>query len=175
MVLEVLALVSVTLTVFGFFGPPWPKEPIFDPALPSSGSPFDVTFNGTNKSSVFSLPNLSVDCTLVCFKFKGRGGSAIASLKPSSVFVTGIGPRQLKADQTLPFMCNLRGVFGADGIDAADGLPTIAIAFRSEYDNPWWLWFRRKTTQSDTFSLNTKAVPPQWVRGEIAGLCDFKD
>jgi hypothetical protein len=137
------------------------------------GSPFDVTFNGTNKSGVFGLSNLRVSCELVCFKFQGRSGSAMISPKPSKLIVPAIGPDHLPADQTMPFICNLRGAIAVDKVDAANGLPTIAISFTSEYDNPWWLWFRRKAVQSETFSLNTRAVPPQWVRGEMSGLCDF--
>jgi hypothetical protein len=162
------------LGAFAFVGPPWPTEPTFEPGAPSFGSAFDVTFSGTNKSLFFDNRNLRVSCTLVCFKYTGPTGATIRVNKNSNANIAwGVGPDRLKADDTLPFICRMRNIFNVDGKDVADGLPTVAISFKSEYDNPWWLWFRRKTVQSTTFSLNTKATPPQWVRGELPGLCDF--
>jgi hypothetical protein len=37
------------------------------------------------------------------------------------------------------------------------------IEFISEYD--FRMWWGKATSVSDTFTLNTHTVPPQWVRG----------
>jgi hypothetical protein len=172
-----MTLIGFALTVAGFaytvYGPPWPTEPTFEPALASSGSAFDVSFSGTNKSGFFDNTNLRVSCTVICLKYTGPTGATIAMPKGPVLNIIGTGPNRLLAGQTLPFFCSIRHFARVDGSDVADVRPTVAISFTSEYDDPWWLWFRRKTARSETFSLNTKAVPPQWVRGEIPGLCDF--
>jgi hypothetical protein len=170
----VATLMAILGLIYAVVGPPWPTEPVFEPGSPSFGSAFDVTFNGTNKSAFFGIQNLRVSCTLVCFKFSGPTGTTITSPKGSNPNILGaLGHDHLFAGETQPFACGMRRIFKVDGRDAADSLPNIAIAFRSEYDNPWLLWLVRRTVQSDTFSLNTRTMPPQWVRGEIPGICNF--
>jgi hypothetical protein len=167
-------LLAVFLFVWTFVGPPWPTEPVFEPGAPSFGSAFDVTFNGTNKSAFFGIQNLRVSCTLVCFKLVGQSGAMITARKGANPNILGaLGHDHLLAGETQPFACGMRRVFNIDGKDAADSLPNVAISFMSEYDNPWLFWLSRKKVQSGTFSLNTRTTPPQWVHGEIPGVCDF--
>ncbi len=174
----IFAFVASTLaligTVYGIWGPPWPTEPSFVPGAPSLGSPFDVSFSGTNKSAFFSISNITVRCSLSCFRVLTPSGVPVMTVGPkANLLIRASGPKNLGPNETQPFTCNLRGVILAGGRDAADAFPDVEMRLNSEYDSPWLFWLRRKSAIGELFSLNKKTVPPQWVEGELPGTCDF--
>ncbi|NPU10917.1 hypothetical protein HL666_09100 [Bradyrhizobium sp. 83002] len=161
---------GLALSYFGVTGrPPWPTEPIFSVNSPSFGSPFDVSFNATNKSAFFDHSNLKVGCSVLCSETKTPAGGRITT--NGTFIVPATGPAALEAGQTQQFMCNLRGTFMLGDRDIVDRLPDSAIAFVTEYDQLWGWW--HKKVRSDPFSLNKRAVPPQWVQGRLPGSCKF--
>jgi hypothetical protein len=153
--LAILAFVNAV------WGPPWPKEPSFSPGSPSFSSALDVPFIVTNKSSLFDLSNLTIECRLLNFRAEGRDGSVIAGGN-SSIAARGVNPilRHLSSG---PFVCPLRGLMGAGRADAADRVVKARIQFISEYDGLVW---GRARVMSSTFSLNTSTIPPQWMPGD---------
>lgn len=158
--------------IYTFWGPPWPTEPSFVPGAPSFGSPMDVSFSATNKSGLFSVPNLKVYCEMLCTRSLGRAPHTGVEL--NHIYFQAHGPDHLAAGETQPFVCAMRGkiAVGNEAADAADRIVSAQAIFHSEYDNPWKLWLTRKNAAGGVISLNTKTVPPQWVEGDLAGTCD---
>ena len=171
-----VVLTGLLSGVYGNWGPPWPTEPSFAPGVPASGSPLDVTFNGTNTSVLFPLPELFVNCELVCLRASDSRPPLALGLR--HVYVLARGITHLAPGQTMPFRCPLRGQFGLSrpgesDADAFNRITNAQIVLHSDYFNFWTLFLSRHEALSGRFSLNTKAVPPEWVQGDLAGTCDF--
>ena len=169
-------LIGLLSGVYGIWGPPWPTAPSFAPGLPASGSPLDVTFNATNASVLFSVPDLFVDCEMVCLRASDAPPPLALGLR--HVYVLARGTSHLAPGQTRPFRCPLRGQFGLgrtgeSDADVAGRITNAQIVLHSDYFNPWTVWLSRHQALSDRFSLNSKTVPPQWVQGDLPGTCDF--
>ena len=171
-----VVLIGLLIGVYANWGPPWPTEPSFAPGVPASGSPLDVTFSGTNTSVLFPLPELFVNCEMVCLRTSDSRPPLALGLR--HVYVLARGITHLAPGQTMPFRCPLRGQFGLgrtgeSDADVAGRITNAQIVLHSDYFNPWTLWLSRHQAVSDRFSLNTKTVPPQWVQGDLPGTCDF--
>jgi hypothetical protein len=154
--------------IYMFWGPFWPIAPEFSPGAPSFGSSFDVSFSGANKSGLFSNSNLVIRCKIICIQSASPDGSRVSG---RDSFVAAQGPNRLTPGATGQFICPMRGRVGVGRFDAVDVVTNAQIAFESEYDNPFSLWLSRKAASSGAFSLNTRAVPPQWVQGDLPGSC----
>ena len=171
-----VVLMGLLIGVYANWGPPWPAEPSFAPGVPASGSPLDVTFNGTNPSVLFSVPYLFVNCEMVCLRASDSPPPLALGLR--HVYVLARGTTHLAPGQTMPFRCPLRGQFGLSrpgesDADAFNRITNAQIVLHSDYFNFWTLWLSRHQAVSGRFSLNTKTVPPQWVQGDLPGTCDF--
>ena len=171
-----VVLIGLLVGVYANWGPPWPAEPSFAPGVPASGSPLDVTFNGTNPSVLFSVPYLFVNCEMVCLRASDSPPPLALGLR--HVYVLARGTAHLAPGQTMPLRCPLRGQFGLSrpgesDADAFNRITNAQIVLHSDYFNFWTLWLSRHQAVSDRFSLNTKTVPPQWVQGDLPGACDF--
>jgi hypothetical protein len=146
--------------VYSFLGPPWPTAPTFAPLQPSFGSPFDAPFAVSNKSILFGITDLAIECNLLelsaGMSSKISGGPGIIAARGPNKF--------LGASKTGTFTCPMRGVFKLDGIDAADSTLSAQISFTSKYDSPWF-WESKTTSTSETFTLNTATMPRQWTPG----------
>jgi hypothetical protein len=163
--------------VYVNWGPPRPTAPSFVPGLPASGSPLDATFNGTNASVLFPVPELFVNCEMVCLRASDSSWPPLQS-GLRHVYVLAMGTSHLAPGQTMPFRCPLRGQYrlsrpGESDADAFHRITNAQIVLHSNYFNPWTLWLSRHQAVSGRFSLNTKTVPPQWVQGDLPGTCDF--
>ena len=170
-------LTGLLIGVYGNWGPPWPTEPSFAPGVPASGSPLDVTFNGTNTSVLFPVPGLFVNCEMVCLRASDSSWQPLKS-GLRHVYVLAIGISHLAPRQTMPFRCPLRAQFGLSrpgesDSDAFNRITNAQIILHSYYFNFWTVFLSRHEAVSGRFSLNTKAVPPQWVQGDLPGTCDF--
>jgi hypothetical protein len=170
-------LIGLLSGVYGNWGPPWPTAPSFAPGVPASGSPLDVTFNGTNTSVLFPVPDLFVNCEMVCLRASDSSRQPLAS-GLRHVYVLARGTSHLAPGQTMPFRCPLRGQFGLSrpgesDADAFNRITNAQIVLHSDYFNFWTVFLSRHEAVSGRFSLNTKTVPPQWVQGDLPGTCDF--
>jgi len=170
-------LTGLLIGVYGNWGPPWPTEPSFAPGVPASGSPLDVTFNGTNTSVLFPVPGLFVNCEMVCLRASDSSWQPLKS-GLRHVYVLAIGISHLAPRQTMPFRCPLRAQFGLSRPGESDAgafnrIANAQIILHSYYFNFWTVFLSRHEAVSGRFSLNTKAVPPQWVQGDLPGTCDF--
>lgn len=144
-------------TINGIWGPPWPTRPTIVPGTPSFGSPFDVPFRVTNRSAIFWLSNLEINCQFKWIRttqaaFRNSGAAAIGS------------PQALGPLESRPYTCPLRGIVSVDAVDAADQrIVEAQISFKSEYDT--FFSKRRATSESEVFTLNTATSPAQWNAG----------
>src|SRR5580704_13621972 len=124
-----VVLTGLLIGVYGNWGPPWPTEPSFAPGVPASGSPLDVTFNGTNTSVLFPVPDLWVECEMVCLR---ASDSLRQPLKSGlrHAYVHAMGTSHLAPGQTIPFRCPLRLQFGLgrSGESDADAFDSITNA-----------------------------------------------
>ena len=171
-----VVLIGLLIGVYANWGPPWPTAPSFAPGLPASGSPLDVTFNGTNTSVLFSVPDLFVNCEMVCLRASDSRPPLALGLR--HVYVLARGTSHLAPGQTMPFRCRLRAQFGLgrpgeSDADAFNRITNAQIVLHGDNFNFWTLFLSRHEALSGRFSLNTKAVPPQWVQGDLPGTCDF--
>ena len=172
-----VVLMGLLIGVYANWGPPWPAEPSFAPGVPASGSPLDVTFNGTNPSVLFSVPYLFVNCEMVCLRASDSSWQPVKS-GLRHVYVLAMGISHLAPGQTMPFRCPLRGHFGLErpgesDADEAARITNAQIVLHSDYFNFWTAFLSRREAVSGRFSLNTKTVPHQWVQGDLPGTCDF--
>ena len=119
-----VVLTGLLIGVYGNWGPPWPTEPSFAPGVPASGSPLDVTFNGTNTSVLFPVPGLFVNCEMVCLRASNSSRQPLKS-GLRHVYVLAMGITHLAPGQTMPFRCPLRGHFGLR--DQAKAMRTYLI------------------------------------------------
>jgi hypothetical protein len=172
-----VVLTGLLIGVYGNWGPPWPTEPSFAPGVPASGSPLDVTFNGTNTSVLFPVADLWVECEMVCLR---ASDSLRQPLKSGlrHAYAHAWGTSHLAPGQTIPFRCPLRLQFGLgrpgeSDADAFDSITNAQIILHSDYFNFWTVFLSRHEAVSGRFSLNTKTVPHQWVQGDLPGTCDF--
>jgi|HubBroStandDraft_5_1064220.scaffolds.fasta_scaffold53754_2 hypothetical protein len=158
-------LLALFLFVWTFVGPPWPTDPIFLPGSPSFGSSLDVPFSVSNKSALFSLSNLSIQCEILKLDSKGPTGAAIYAKGATFVAVSG-AKNTLKPLDVGSYTCPARGIFAVDHKDAIEPDRVLAaqIAFKAGYDSR--LLWGRSTSTSGIFTLNTATVPPQWTQGE---------
>jgi len=157
--------IVVTL-IFGMFGfgaavyqlwggPPWPVAPTFAPSFPSSGNAFDVPFTITNKSVFFPLNHLEILCGLESVKTDAKSGLEQFSITASD------GKATLAPLQSATYTCPLTRMFTFAGATKLEG---ATIVFLTKYYSH--LPFGGRTqSESDSFSLNTKTVPPQWTIG----------
>jgi hypothetical protein len=149
---------------FGNWGPPWPTTPSFAPGLPASGSPLDVTFNATNASVLFPVPDLFVECEMVCLRASDSSRQPLTS-GLRHVYVLAMGTSHLAPGQTMPFRCRLRAQFGLgrpgeSDADAFNRITNAQIVLHGDNFNFWTLFLSRHEALSGRFSLNTKRYRP---------------
>ena len=164
---SLVALIGLIASIDALWGPPWPINPEFSPGPPSFGSSFDIPFLVTNKSALFSFSDLKITCVLLRFKAVGSTGATIAVANGLSFDtapkIAARGTNQIDSTDSRPYTCPLRGIMRVDNSDAADAIREAQIGFISEYNSP--LWWGRRQTKDEPFTLITTTVPHQWVRG----------
>jgi hypothetical protein len=158
-------LLAIFLFVWTFLGPPWPTEPTFLPGAPSFGSSLDVPFSVSNRSALFSLTNLTIQCEILKLDTRGPTGAAIRARGNMNVAGSGV-KNVLKPLDVGSYTCPLRGVFDVDHKDAVepDRIVAAEIAFKAEYNSQ--LFWGRSRSESISFRLNTTTVPAQWTQGQ---------
>jgi len=157
-------LIGLLSGVYGNWGPPWPTTPSFAPGLPASGSPLDVTFNATNASVLFPVPDLFVECEMVCLRASDSSRQPLKS-GLRHVYVLAMGTSHLAPGQTMPFRCRLRAQFGLgrpgeSDADAFNRITNAQIVLHGDNFNFWTLFLSRHEALSGRFSLNTKRYRP---------------
>jgi hypothetical protein len=110
----------------------------------------------TNRSSVFHLTNLKISCV-----------ARHIEIGPPYVTFENIGfatpgANLLEPTQSRPYACPFNRTVQVEGTNAK--ILAADIVFESEYDSPW-PWGTRTSINSDSFTLNTKTIPPQWMPG----------
>jgi hypothetical protein len=161
-----VGLIGLVGSIYGMWGPPWPTEPEFALASPSFGSSFDVPFSVLNKSALFALDNLSISCVLLRLRAGGPGAQVSTAEGLSfdqAPKILARGTNLIPAGGSRPYVCPLRGFVRVGDKDAADVVQEAQIGFLMEYDAR--LWRGRKQTREGPFTLETKTIPPQWVKG----------
>jgi hypothetical protein len=149
-----LGLLAVLGSVYGIWGPPWPVEPTVSPGLPSLGSPFDVPFNVSNKSLLFTIDGLSLSCKLKLVQTNGL-------IIPNGI-VRLRGEYTIGPGQSRPYVCPFSRAYGGP---YAENIKTAQITISSEYKSPWPVISKKLSVDSDVFTLNSKTIPPQWMTG----------
>jgi len=139
--------------VYAVYGPIWPTVPVFLPGLPSYGSPFEVPFSITNKSVLFTIHNLTVDCDLIYVET-----SAHSSYSNFSVSMNI--KHRLLPTRTDTYTCPFNTFFDTRG----QTIETAVISFTTVYDSPW-PWGGRTGLTSGNFTLKSSTTPPQWTVG----------
>jgi hypothetical protein len=152
-------VLAVVVAVYTFWGPPRPTEPSFDLGFPSLGSPLDVPFSVANKSALFAINDLTIECGMEYFQGKNRlGGPTILREVGSSLIVKG---QTLRALETRSYVCPLKKFIR---IVPEPQIEKATIGFVSTY-NSRWPWAGTSKSISDRFTLNATTIPPQWTRG----------
>jgi hypothetical protein len=141
-----------------FGGPLWPTAPTFSPGPPI---PFAIPFDVTNRSALFDLTQLSIECDVSAEIDNDVEGTQRLGFSgvPISVAVTGVST--LHAGERRSYACPL----GMPNVFNGVGHPKIKFAelsFRSRYAPYWPL---RGVAVSPTFVFNTLTTPQQWRIG----------
>src|ERR1700730_11535207 len=92
--------VALLSLIYAVLGPPWPTEPIFAAAFPSSGFPLDAPFIVTNKSVLFRISSLEIKCHLV--------SARIDHIKMTNLMVSTYIKNKLNVHETRPYTCPFR-------------------------------------------------------------------
>jgi hypothetical protein len=155
-ILFVVGLAGLIASVVQIWGPFWPIEPAFAPGMPSSGFALDIPFTVSNKSALFSIKRLNINCGLHSVTTANGG-------RFENFGVSALGGQAIAPAESRPYSCPLTTmILGLSNEKITEGV----IEFSSEYDSPWpWPWNKRKRSSSGLFTLNTKTIPPQWMSG----------
>jgi hypothetical protein len=188
----VVVLVGLIGGAYTMWGPPWPTEPSFVPGAPSFGSPLDVPFTVTNKSSVFSIKNLHISChgyeikvVPPNFGSPAPGGGTLGGWAIEGFTFSVPGNADLMPGETRPYTCVFNSVMRGVSNQTGYRIVEADIAFVSEYDArcpfpdavcarlfPCATDLRCDRLGSGTkalsghFTLNTKTDPLQWMPGK---------
>jgi hypothetical protein len=188
----VVVLVGLIGGAYTMWGPPWPTEPSFVPGAPSFGSPLDVPFTVTNKSSVFSIKNLHISChgyeikvVPPNFGSPAPGGGTLGGRAIEGFTFSVPGNADLMPGETRPYTCVFNSVMRGVSNQTGYRIVEADIAFVSEYDArcpfpdavcarlfPCATDLRCDRLGSGTkalsghFTLNTKTDPLQWMPGK---------
>ena len=148
-----LSFIAVVADILGW--PIWPTAPIFFPGYPSSNSAFDVPFSVENRSILFPIYDLDITCGLIFVRTKHNSGFRDLGIRLRT------GPARLAVSETRSYTCPFNRGFT---LEEGDAITHASIGkFVSTYSWPYWLSSAR--SESETFTLNTSTVPPQWTRG----------
>jgi hypothetical protein len=165
-------LLGVIASIYGIWGPIWPTAPEFSPGAPSFSLALDVPFNVANKSSLFEIRNLTIECHVIF----ARLSVSHKSLRNVTIGIEGrpydskqpLTRNNIKAGGVSSYVCPMSGGpiagFGPTPEFPDDKLETATIEFLSEYDVRL-PWRGRAQTSSGVFTLNPKTNPPQWTQG----------
>jgi hypothetical protein len=188
----VVVLVGLIGGAYTMWGPPWPTEPGLVPGAPSFGSPLDVPFTVTNKSSVFSIKNLHISChgyeikvVPPNFGSPAPGGGTLGGWAIEGFTFSVPGNADLMPGETRPYTCVFNSVMRGVSNQTGYRIVEADIAFVSEYDArcpfpdavcarlfPCATDLRCDRLGSGTkalsghFTLNTKTDPLQWMPGK---------
>ena len=138
------------------YGPLWPTPPVYAASNPSSGFPLDTPFSVTNRSSTFPIYNLHLTCQIITMTTSHDGHLA-------NVSVAVLAVNELAVLSTRVYTCPFKD---AIALSPDETIEDVSIRFVSIYDDPLFVPFSvplRKV--SDVFELNTKTIPPQWMKG----------
>jgi hypothetical protein len=142
-------------------GPLWPTPPTFSPGLPSSSSPLAVPFDVTNKSSLFDIQNLKIDCGLIGRMENDVGGVLSFGKGDKPAFITiSDAFNWLPAGSTRSYTCPFAAPWMMNGM-AHPKIQFLQMILRINFDPHWWV----KGPIDVTFALDTLTSPPQWKAG----------
>lgn len=148
-----VAVLAIASGFASLWGPPWPTAPEFSPGPPSRGQPFDVPFVVKNRSALFPIRGLSLDCHLI------RASTASGTEFVEDLVSTGFDAL-LAPGQQRPYTCP----FGLIG-DGTSRITRAQMEFVAQYRSWRPLQKRLAVFKSDVFTLDTRTIPPQWERG----------
>ena len=160
---QMLRVVIVMAIVAGAAAGVWLLRPVpsYSSEDVTAGSPFDVTFRVENKDAWFPLANLKINCVLAHVRAEPIAPTLIAATNvrlAATGDATGLDPGE-SGTFTCPFLSFLDHETKDD-----PGVATRAeIYFRSGYDVPL-LGSLRLSIDSARFFLDTRLLPPRWVR-----------
>lgn len=156
LVLVVLALVAGAATGLWLLRP----VPSYSSDDVTAGSPFDVTFRVENKDAWFPLANLKISCVLAHVR-----GEPIAPtlVEATNVRLAANGVAGLEPGEAGTFTCPFLAFLEHETKDDPGVATRAEIYFRSDYDLPQLGWFRL-SDNSARFFLDTRLLPPRWVR-----------
>ena|GEM_PF-4860984 len=163
---SVVAFVALSIGVISGLsdilgGPLWPTPPTFSPGLPSSGSPLAVPFDVTNKSSLFDIQNLKIDCGLIGRIENDVGGVIVFGKGDRPAFITiSDAFNWLPAGATRSYTCPFAAPWMINGMTHPK-IQFLQMTLRSNFDPHWWV----KGPIDAIFALDTLTSPPQWKGG----------
>ena len=123
-----------------------------------TGSPFDVVFHVKNTSDWFALSHPKISCILTY-----AGQQNLPPVPASDVTFPSGNSFQLEPGQSGTFKCPLRTALRGTLPDELGTALRSELFFRATYDLPFessW----RLTDGRGPFVLNTKLLPPRWMR-----------
>jgi hypothetical protein len=156
-----LSVLAVATAFYTFFGPFWPTEPEFSPSYyPSSGSPFDVPFDVTNRSGIFALHDLSIFCGLIDVKMSYNSHFHDFSMGST-------GKNYLPELSSQPYVCPFTQLLSVlSMMREGETIKSAQIQFIASYDDQfYWPMITPRKTMSKVFELDTDISPPRWIAG----------
>ncbi len=153
-------LLAIAVAFYTFIGPFWPTDPDFSPEYPSSGSPFDVPFDVTNRSGIFELHDLSILCGLIDIRTTYNSHFHDFSVGSS-------GKNYLPELSSQPYVCPFTQILSIlSMLRKGETIKSARIQFLATYDNQiYWPLITPRTTMSKVFELDTDTSPPRWIAG----------
>lgn len=155
--LLILSLLANVIQILG--GPFWPTAPEFLVGPYSFGAPLDASFVVQNRSILFPVRHPKFFCNPISLHTEDN---RVNINNGYNVLVgTTAANDDISPNDTAPVRCALSQIH-FPGTQLRDAQIRLII----EYDS--WIPFRgRVSAVSDVFTLDTKLVPPQWVKGKI--------
>jgi hypothetical protein len=163
---------AVAASIVGIWGPPWPTSPEFSPGAPSFALSLDVPFVVTNRSTIFGIHNLTIECHVISAHLK----PSEKSLQNATIGIESnpydpqhpLARNNVEANSASSYACPMTGGpiggFGPTPEFPNDKLSEATIDFLTEYDSRW-PWGGRTQSTSGVFTLNIRTNPPQWTQG----------
>jgi hypothetical protein len=120
------------------------------------GSPFDIPFVVENKSALFSLRELSIQCVLL-------NAATTLNNRFVDVAISGVGTtNEIGPMQSRPYTCPFNRLIQ---LPPADTIATAQIQFESQHESRLPFRSTAATATSDVFTWSAQTSPPHWVVG----------
>lgn len=132
------------------WGPIWPTSLDLDPGLPDMFDPFSIPFVAKNRSVLFSIDNIDVDCFFAVSISSGRNISARNHVRTATI-------ETIPADSNITFSC--KQVFAPK----YEVLQFAIMWVNVKYTRPFLP--SMTTRRYGPYFYDTATNPPHWVNG----------